>query len=266
VTLTATFAATAPPVDNDGTPPYILYWDEASQTMQVGAWGDALTPSNYAAKMLFFKFGGVVGFTNGAAWNTSTSIKFNPSLTAITGYGSSQSDSALPSIPSYTTTDYNDGIRDVSSDIYHTLANVRAGKGDPCKLVGLTVAQIQAGLIDNGLYRLPTNSESVAFFGTSSVSNSTTYSTWTANDANATNPGTRTFHKSTPANAILPAAGFRSYNSGGGGDRGTVGYYRSSTPTNNMGGYYLYFSGANVYPSTYGNYSGDGMAVRCVTK
>jgi hypothetical protein len=264
VSLTATFEQTI--VNNDGTPPYILYWDSSTSTMQVGAWGGALTASNYASKMLFFKFGGVVGFTNGETWNTSTSIKFNPVVgTTITGYGTDYATSALPSIPSFTTTDYNNGIRDVSGSNYHTLANVKAGKGDPCKLVGLTVAQIQSGVIDNGLYRLPTNAENVAFFGSSSGSNEATYSTWTANQANEASPGTRTFLKSDPANAVLPAAGYRDYSSGGVYNRGTYGYYWSSTPDSSAYGYFLCFNSGNVGPSDTSGY-GVGVAVRCAAK
>jgi hypothetical protein len=233
--------------------------------MQVGAWGDALNAENYASKMLFFKFGGVVGFTNGEDWDTYTSVKFNPSLTEITGYGTSQSDSALPSIPSFTTTDWNNDIRNVSSTTYHTLDNVRAGKGDPCKLVGLTVEQIQAGVIDNGLYRLPTDAENQAFLGSSSTTNDPTYSTWTVNGENEANPLTRTFHKSDPANAVLPAAGIRQFNGGTVGSRGTKGYYWSSTPSGRWDGNRLDFTDAYVSPSIASSY-GYGNAVRCVTK
>jgi hypothetical protein len=233
--------------------------------MQVGAWGDALDATNYASKMLFFKFGGVVGFTNGETWDTSTSIKFNPSLAEITGYGTSPADSALPDVPGFTTTDFYNGISNVSAATYHTLANVKAGKGDPCKLVGLTVAQIQAGVYDNGLYRLPTLAENQTFFGNESTSNDTTYSTWTANDANEANPATRTFKMSDPANAVLPAAGFRYYIGGTVDNRGTHGYYWSSTPVGSDGGHYLYFNSGLVYPS-YSYYYGQGYAVRCVAK
>jgi hypothetical protein len=265
VTLTATFA-----VHKDGTFPYIWYWDEASQTMQVGAWGDALDATNYASTMLFFKFGGVVGFTNngenGDAFDIS-SIIFNPSLTEITGYGSSGNASALPDVPSFTVTDYDNGIRDVSSDTYHTLANVKAGKGDPCKLVGLTVAQIQAGVYDSGLYRLPTNAENQTFFGSSSDSNSETYdptyTTWTANQANAADPGTRTFHKSDPANAVLPATGSRNTFGGTVDTRGTIGYWWTSTPQSSTGGYDLVFTGTYIHPSS-SYFYGSGFAVRCV--
>ncbi|MDR1671280.1 MAG: fibrobacter succinogenes major paralogous domain-containing protein [Alistipes sp.] len=143
------------------------------------------------------------------------------------------------------------------------MANVKAGKGDPCKLVGLTVAQIQAGVIDNNTYRLPTNTENQTFFGTSTNTNDATYSTWTANQANEASPGTRTFLKSTPANAVLPAAGYRSYSSGGVNNRGTRGFYWSSTPLDGTNGYMLLFYNTNVYPSNYTNY-GAGNAVRCV--
>jgi hypothetical protein len=256
------------PIFTDDTPPYILYWDETTETMQLGAWGDALDATNYASKMLFFKFGGVVGFTNngenGDAFDIS-SIIFNPVVgTAITGYATSQSDSALPDVPSFTTTDHDNGIRDVSSATYHTLANVKAGKGDPCKLVGLTVAQIQAGVIDNGLYRLPTNAENQAFFGTSTASNDTAYSTWTVNDANEANPGTRTFHKSDPANAVLPAAGYRHYSGGTVTGRDTNGFYWSSTPGDSTRGYGLSFYSSLVTPSNYCIY-GHGFAIRCVS-
>jgi hypothetical protein len=231
--------------------------------MQVGKWGGALTASNYASKMLFFKFGGVVGFTSGETWDTSTSIKFNPVVeTTITGYGTSGSDSALPDVPSFTATDHNNGIRDVSSATYHTLDNVKAGKGDPCKLVGLTVAQIQAGVYDSGLYRLPTRDENRTFFGSSSPSTDPTYSTWTNNDANESNPATRTFHMSDPANAVLPAAGDRSYFSGTVHNRGTFGNYWSSTASN-ASGYRLDFSSGDVNPSG-SYYYGNGFAVRCV--
>jgi hypothetical protein len=131
-------------------------------------------------------------------------------------------------------------------------------------LVGLTVAQIQAGIINNGLYRLPTNAETQTFFGYSTASNDTTYSTWTANDENEANPATRTFHKSDPANAVLPAAGYRNTSSTV-LDRGAGGYYRSSTPGGSTGGHLLRFTSSNVVPNN--NYLyGDGMAVRCVAK
>jgi hypothetical protein len=246
VTLTATFVAG---IHKDGTFPYILYWDAESQTMQVGAWGDALTPSNYLSKMLFFKFGGVVGFTNNNGTWGSGNIKFNP-VTDSPSYAT------YTDIPKWNDSSTTEGY--ISSSSYHTLANVKAGRGDPCKLVGLTVAQIQAGVIDNGLYRLPTRAENRTFFGSSSPSDDPTYSTWT------TNPATRTFHKSDPANAVLPAAGYRSFtNSGAASYRGTEGRYWSSTPNNSTDGFRLYFDSTNVVPSGT-DYSGVGLAVRCV--
>jgi hypothetical protein len=267
VTLTAPLVAVNP-VFTDDTPPYILYWDSETETMQVSAWGDALAPSNYASKILFFKFGGVVGFTNGETWDTSTSIKFNPAVgTTITGYGTSNNASALPDIPSFTVADYNNGIRDVSGSGYHTLANIRAGKGDPCKLVGLTVAHIRAGVYDSGLYRLPTDTETQTFFGSLEGSNDPTYSTWIANGTSESDPATRTFHKSDPVNAVLPAAGWRHYTGGTVYNRGTSGHYWSSTPVDSTHGYGLFFTSDGVNPSgRNGNYYGVGFPIRCVAQ
>lgn len=41
----------------------------------------------------------------------------------------------------------------------HTLENIKAGKGDPCRLVGLSESEIAAGTIDNHLWRMPTSAE-----------------------------------------------------------------------------------------------------------
>lgn len=41
----------------------------------------------------------------------------------------------------------------------HTLENIKKGKGDPCRLVGLSESEIAAGEINNELWRLPTKSE-----------------------------------------------------------------------------------------------------------
>lgn len=50
-----------------------------------------------------------------------------------------------------------DGVSYQSSgNIVHTLESVRQGKGDPCRLVGLTSEEIGKGVIDNKLWRMPT--------------------------------------------------------------------------------------------------------------
>ena len=67
------------------------------------------------------------------------------------------------------------------NDVYHTIANVKVGKGDPCRLVGLDlnkIATTPAGSlayadIDNGIWRLPTYQENLYFMGASLTSNYT---------------------------------------------------------------------------------------------
>jgi hypothetical protein len=110
---------------------------------------------------------------------------------------------------------------------------------------------------------MPTYVENRTFFGNESGSNDTAYSTWTANGRNESDPATRTFHKSDPANAILPAAGWRGSSGGTVNNRGTRGYYWSSTPNDASYGYYLYVYRTLVYPASY-TYYYYGFTVRCV--
>jgi len=62
-------------------------------------------------------------------------------------------------------------------DDYHNLTNVRAGKGDPCRLIGMTLTEIanfpdnnamlarETALANEGIggWRLPTDAENIAF-------------------------------------------------------------------------------------------------------
>ncbi len=130
----------------------IMYLD-ASGKLAVGRWGD---PNVTLANLLYFKFGGVIGFdaddTSDAGWGFDD-IKFNPTpLTAtdITAYTTDPFDAAqsnaLPRVPGFVKKDYDDGVRSVSSADYHTFSNIKAGKGDPCQLIGLTAAQIAGAM------------------------------------------------------------------------------------------------------------------------
>lgn len=119
--------------------PYILYWDQASATLAAGQWGSI----NYN-NLLQFKFGSVVGFTApgvGDAWNAADAV-FNPTGEIYTFYRDVPYYDGGAQAPGY-----------ISSSEYHNGANVKAGKGDPCRLVGLgpnaTAEQINAH--DSGL-------------------------------------------------------------------------------------------------------------------
>jgi uncharacterized protein (TIGR02145 family) len=202
--------------------------------------------------MAHFKFGSVVGFDmTGTVSGSMTAIKFNPSTVTPTDYGT---------IPVYAAADYSNNILDVSASTWHNSTNVPLGKGDPCRLVGLTAAQVKAGSIDSGQYRLPTNAENQAFVGaTSQQSAGSSYYTWTANGANAADPGVGTF----PVGGIsLPAAGGRLI-SGSVVYQGTSGRYWSSTVNSSLSGYLLYFDSSSVSPAGTASYA-FGFPIRCV--
>ncbi|MGL5980943.1 MAG: InlB B-repeat-containing protein [Phocaeicola sp.] len=110
----------------------------------------------------------------------------------------------------------------------HTSANLKAGKGDPCKLVGFTQKfiedELNSGIApDNGKWRMPTKEENQTF--------RETYSDWKTLDGingryfgpGATSLGTD--------GEFLPAAGSRNSGSGSLSDQGKNGEYWSCAPT-----------------------------------
>jgi uncharacterized protein (TIGR02145 family) len=149
---------------------------------------------------------------------------------------------------------------------YHTAVNVKAGKGDPCRLVGLDLAKIKstaaaqlaAADIDNGLWRLPTNAENKTFSGYTTGTETTAH--WTTVDGvkggmfpDATDGSAATF---------LPAAGNRS-SDGAVTNQGSYGIYWSSTPRSATYGYYLLILSTGVSPQN-SHYYAYGFSVRCV--
>jgi uncharacterized protein (TIGR02145 family) len=241
--------------------------------------------------MAFFKFGSVIGFhnrktgdpnTGTTAWPTDGSaIHFNPTNlvygSQITAYApatyNAATSNALPNIPGYVSADYPKNV--TVADGYVTVANLKAGKGDPCMLVGYTGAQLAAmsdselqGVLDNAAYRLPTDAENKFFAGTNA--NTTTSAHWTANSTNATDPGIGKFPL--VANLLgdaftytLPAAGLRNTTNGPVNSQGPYGSYWSATPYSNAGGHRLSFDSGTVYPSGSNDYS-RGFSIRCVRR
>ena len=117
---------------------------------------------------LFFKFGGVVGINgNFGTYNAGADIHFNPSASSYTPFSA---------VPSYASTDL---VNNVSVNAYHNLANIKSGKGDPCRLIGMEVDEILQFADDAALYlreaalkatgeggwRLPTPMENLRFSG-----------------------------------------------------------------------------------------------------
>ncbi len=241
-TVTANFTKIEPNLVAP-TAPYILYWDATTSTMQLGAWGgpgDGATTGGKVtqANMLFFKLGSVIGFpNNNDAWSAAK-VKFNPSGVNYDIYSN---------IPIWDfTSDMGDGL--VSSNMNHTLARVKAGRGDPCKLAGLTVADINGGLYDNKLYRLPTEAENIFQYGSG---------TQFVGTRDESGYGLRI---GTDNSTFLPALGYPSL--GGAGTNVYNGYYWSSRIRSATNGSSLTFS-TSVTPdsNSHGTY---GFAVRCV--
>jgi hypothetical protein len=119
------------------------------------------------ANAIYFKGGSIVGLSGGRANNDpydATDIAFNPSATFTPT-------SDYAAIPMYVAAD-SLTAKNISDLTYTNISNVRAGKGDPCMLVGYsgvklttkTDQEIQE-ILDNALYRLPTLYESLSFIG-----------------------------------------------------------------------------------------------------
>jgi hypothetical protein len=141
---------------------------------------------------------------------------------------------------------------DYISKTVHTLANVKAGYGDPCMLVGFTGAEIQAlTTLPIASYRLPTTIENDTFVGNS-----------VAPTMSGSNPQIATF----TSGASLPALGYRE--NGNIGNWGTQGIWASATPGNIYVTYYLSFAQGHLVSSweTYNVGSNYGWPVRCVAK
>jgi hypothetical protein len=151
VVINATFAVTKAP--------YILYRN-VSGRLEVGAWGNVTW-----ANMMYFKFGSVIGFTNGGTgavphtW-VAANVKYNPTDLTMAAYAD---------IPFPATTETTDGY--YASDTYNTFANLQAGLGDPCRLVGKTANEIKAMTEADYLayksgYQLMNNAEASRLTGT----------------------------------------------------------------------------------------------------
>jgi hypothetical protein len=229
---------------------------------------------------LFFKFGSVVGIytANGAvqtlppAAGTDTDtfdagdIAWNP--TDVTTWAT---------VPVYGATDFALATNTVTPPLYHNIANVKAGKGDPCRLVGLDLAKIKATAagdlanadIDNGTWRLPTNDENKLFSGYEATTPNTTANYYTTHDGSAIGspagviggmfPNTTTGSLAT----FLPFTGNRNMNAGTLNSQLTDGYYWTSIPGSTTDGGIIYFNANNVNPARDIQYS-YGFSVRCV--
>lgn len=229
-------------------------------------------------KMMFFKFGSVIGvnnFTNGNAWDNSY-IRFNPS-NYLVGQDITKYDNSfeLPGIPCYNDNDMSQ-MMSVSASNYHNATNIRKGKGDPCILVGLTANQIKL-MSDSELnnyvsgYRMPTNSEQLSFSGLPGNDNNYPLHWWAEDDANSPEKG-RAGGEFPRRNGFLgyflPATGYitpegKRYLNGLNGYYWTN-YVAETNPGWGESPFCLEFNNTHVNPANGQGYFSEGMPIRCV--
>jgi hypothetical protein len=252
--------------------------------LALGQWDDEITKENYAHKLLFFQFGSVVGFAPTEDWNNATSIKFNPTSTPEYAYD------AIPNY-SYPVTAWRGSTPtspSASDYDYHNAFNVLNGRGDPCKLVGLSAAEVRQYAMngkldgyDNGGWRLPTALENALFVGgpLADKGSAVTYKYGTQNDGTyydyyvdgSTTDGTLAcgrFPVEARGNTAafsqkLPVTGRR------GGSYGAMmlkdnGNYWSSTPASNTFASFLSFDKSTLTPVGISNPFNNGYPIRCV--
>jgi len=250
---------------------------------------------------MFFKFGGVVGMNDEPAFNVATTIVFNPldpsanSSYVITGFGNSTP--YLPGVPAFSLDNYDAGINNVSSDVYHNLDSVKAGKGDPCRLIGMTANEIRNFATSTELYaredvlaetigqdgqpiggwRMPSPTENIRFMG---VNGSTSYTAhyWYAASSPLSPFGTppvaggefptRNSLNGAPNPAkFLPALGVRQP-TGEYHTTNNISFYWSNTPvlytTGQATGYTLMFSASILMPQSMDSPILRAFPVRCV--
>jgi hypothetical protein len=278
----------------DGGDADILYYD-STDGLSIGRWGDGEVTLN---NMMFTQFGSVIGFTNVGVWDNRYSIEFNPTSTYSYAYNSIPNYGTSPTAWAGTVA----ASPSVSSSAYHNGTNVKAGRGDICKLVGLTdyeASQMSIEQLDDydSGWRLATARENVSFVG--GALDYGTWQDWKAGDSwfsysNATPDGTNVkwqyYYDSTgvrtttggnsasPATGrfpvvsdnydngafskILPAAGKR-IDIGAEFDHGVGGLYWSSTALSSSDGYCLEFGNTGVNACGNVKYA-CGYAVRCV--
>ncbi len=180
----------------------------------------------------------------------------------------------LPNVPGYVPADWNGGITDISDARYITASNVRAGKGDPCRLIGYTADEIRnmsnstlVNVLANAKYRMPSKESNAALVGTAIDSTWASLDKtdhWIANDANTTNPAVAAF----PLDITPRTEG--SYNLVAANDstgavvsQGERGSYWASNAITAMHGYSLNFTSTTVGPLS--NFTAaSALTVRCL--
>jgi hypothetical protein len=301
--VTAQFAKAA-----DGGNAGILYFD-AQNRLSIGHW--LLDRNIKVSNMAFFKFGSVIGFDNNRVGDPDTgsvtwpsngsAIKFNPTTLQygagkdIEGYAPSTynaaTSNALPYIPGWVMGD----PRELTTGAgYVSVANLKAGKGDPCMLVGFTGAELAAmsdsqlqAVLGSAKYRLPTSDEWYQFEGGVGAANGYVgyvikdadwQSYWNFNSSTVADPPTLSLpivdtEKTLAGTYMLPAAGKRVGRRSNPGEvfednnRGMQGYYWEGSMYGSEGqARYTYFYNNGSFNLGQPTDTSDGCAIRCIPR
>ena len=243
-------------------------------------------------KGLFFKFGGVVGIQFFPNSFSLSDIVFNPlsnpgDITAFReAYSLSFNETDIPAVPAYSEGDWDSGIRNISLDNYHNLANILIGKGDPCRLIGMTQNEIRGFTSNARLYereavlkaqgiggwRTPTNLENQRFSGYT-ADTTTAVHWWTvANPSGVlggefptrnSNNGSYDPTKFLPAWGYITNTGSMVSHAGSSVSVSATSFYWSSEPSDNLDRLSLEFSVNNISPSALVNQV-QAHTVRCI--
>lgn len=248
-----------------------------------GGFGDRITvkdgvlsiTNNPNEPSLYFKCGSVVGISSSV---NIANLAFNPTVgIPIAIFGNNTN--VPPAVPGLLPSDFDSGQANLSQNYYHNLANVRIGKGDPCRLIGMTAAEIKTFANDDALYareaalknsgvggwRLPTNIEADAFSGGSGLVTTVAH-WWSADTSIYGNPkvvgGEFPARNTSGISKFLPALGILDAFSGKLGEYNMSGRYWQGD-IKNGNGYHLVFTPSSIFSSATSVYT-HGMSVRCV--
>ncbi len=241
---------------------YRITWDAETQRYAMTA-----DPTNAG---LYFKFGGVVGvYTANGAIQTLPANGNDGFDKGDVAWSPVEVTDSWTSIPLFDGAGVDRGKTITPESGYHSVEYVKAGKGDPCRLVGLDLDKIKTSNslvyadIDNGLWRLPTADEVMAFAGRSD--NAPFENHWTT--LSGVEGGMFPTRTQGDASTFLPIIGYRNQNAGVVTYMNRSGHYWSSTNTDPnfsaMSGQYINFTSSMVYPFYYGG-TANGFTVRCI--
>lgn len=200
---------------------------------------------------LYFRWGSVVGLYNAGGRNSP--------LPGVVRDNFSLDDIAFNPMETNTVTDWDNvpysSIRYYQS-IPHDQASVKQGRGDPCRLVGYTVAQVRANYFDNKTWRMSTHAEDVEFVGKLQ---------WGAKDGvngcYCNWPGTSDYHGGT----FMPSSGYRGWADGKRTYSDLQPQYWSSTGTQSGWAFSWLYNSENGYLNEGATTTvKNGLMVRCV--